>query len=54
MTTSDLALVPRDTRDNKHNKRKRRHVDQTMCRRERVAYQAKRHHDAPDDEGDDD
>jgi hypothetical protein len=42
MSTSDLALVPRETRNNKHDKRKRRHVDQSLKRQERVAFKAKR------------
>ena len=42
MTTSELSLVPRETRNNKSDKRRRRHVDQTIQRQERVAFKARR------------
>lgn len=53
MSTSELALITRETRNNKHDKRKRRHVDQTIQRRERIAFKAKRNIDLDTDEDDD-
>lgn len=54
MTTSELALVPRETRNNKHDKRRRRHVDQSIQRQERVAFKAKRNTITEDDDNYDD
>lgn len=45
MTTESLTLVPRETRNNKANKRKHRYVDQTIQRQEKLAIKAKRHVD---------
>ncbi len=53
MTTSENALITRDARNNKHDKRKRRHVDQTIKRLERVAYKAKRNLSLDNDEDED-
>lgn len=50
MTISEFAMVERESRDHKHNKRKHRHVDQ-IKRLERVAYKAKRHGPINEDDG---
>jgi hypothetical protein len=53
MTSSnDFTLIERNARTHKHDKKRRRHVDQSLQRQEKVAFKAKRHND-PDDEGED-
>jgi hypothetical protein len=54
MTASaDVCFVPRETRNNNHNKRTHRYVDQKLERKQKLAFKNKRHHFHDEDDSED-
>lgn len=51
--TSELNLVTRDPRTNNADKRKRRYVDESIRRQEKLAFKAKRNFDLDMEDEDD-